>query len=943
MAEAGIGSPISQDIVTQLNTRRAVIGKQGTKTSDDLMFLSGNTAWVKLSSGVNTLSQEEIQQFKQQTGRTTIVGGNGLAKNNMLLGGLLANEQGLRGGIDTVSTPNPNAAYRNNPKTSGIRPMPGITNVSIESKNTFGTLREASVDFSVWTLEDFEMVEKLYLRPGFTMLLEWGHSLYLNNAGTLQKTVTTVSPITFFSSTATHSKIADEITSIRKQSDNNYDAMIGYVKNFDWKYTPQGEYQCTLKIISKGAVLESLTAKVHPAMRGVKMEEIRGDEEQKKTRKKSPIHNFAGALKRGTEPYAYSTLSMAKLFNPTLFATLQDFPIFFQKVDYKNSANMFFDDTVPTHWVPLSTVVELISKHFSNVDNTVPEKDNPDRYDVKIYYKTFDEAEDVAKTTRRYLTSPQHFSIDPDVCILPKKPAAPFSELGLIESVHDNLSSWTMKGGDDNILNILVNIPYLEKLFDGAMNDKGEFTKSIGDIVQELLDAINTALGGVTDLGLAFEDEFEGGTYFVVDRNNIQTTVESPEFNLAGIDSIFTDISVSSAITNAIASQISVAAQGSCQHYPENVDNILNWNPGVIDRTHKLKDLTENSSEGKEGIEKDEKERVADWMEAVTEFFDAYNSSGWSDEEKEAARTLFTDQMTKYMKQGKINNQEPIPGPIPVELSLKLDGIGGLKIAQTFRIAGGILPSRYQGAFGYIITGLSHTIGSNNRWETSIKTQYYNLAKPAASEAYTGAQEIVQDREIGAGGTGTTYPANTKYTSQSCVDDSKIKLSPNYNLSQLSCAAPVIRASVPASGQLKTHPTYGQLTREDIILNLKNLAVNVLEPIKRKYPNMFVTNAYRNKGGKSQHEAGMAADIQFSDVAGSLAVQNAVYETRAKAIKELLNGNYDQFLLEYKTTRGGRPWIHISYRSEGKRKEASTFLNDTYAANGRNKLYNALA
>ena len=106
---------------------------------------------------------------------------------------------------------------------------------------------------------------------------------------------------------------------------------------------------------------------------------------------------------------------------------------------------------------------------------------------------------------------------------------------------------------------------------------------------------------------------------------------------------------------------------------------------------------------------------------------------------------------------------------------------------------------------------------------------------------------------------------------------------------------------------------------------------------------MFVTNAYRNKGGRSQHEAGMAADIQFTDIVGSISTQNAAYETRAKKIKTLLNGNYDQFLLEYKTTRGGRPWIHISYKSEGKRKEASTFLNDTYAANGRNKLYNALA
>ena len=105
---------------------------------------------------------------------------------------------------------------------------------------------------------------------------------------------------------------------------------------------------------------------------------------------------------------------------------------------------------------------------------------------------------------------------------------------------------------------------------------------------------------------------------------------------------------------------------------------------------------------------------------------------------------------------------------------------------------------------------------------------------------------------------------------------------------------------------------------------------------------MFVTNAYRNKGNRSQHEAGMAADIQFSDLTGSISTQNSVMLERAKAIKQLLGNNFDQFLLEYKTTGSKKPWIHISYRSTGKRNEASTFLNDMYAPKGRNTLYNPL-
>ena len=82
-----------------------------------------------------------------------------------------------------------------------------------------------------------------------------------------------------------------------------------------------------------------------------------------------------------------------------------------------------------------------------------------------------------------------------------------------------------------------------------------------------------------------------------------------------------------------------------------------------------------------------------------------------------------------------------------------------------------------------------------------------------------------------------------------------------------------------------------------------------------------------------------------SDITGSISSQNTQMLARAKQIKELLETNkgYDQFLLEYKTTRGNRPWIHISYRGDGKnRREYSTFLDDKLAQNGRSNLYNPL-
>ena len=64
---------------------------------------------------------------------------------------------------------------------------------------------------------------------------------------------------------------------------------------------------------------------------------------------------------------------------------------------------------------------------------------------------------------------------------------------------------------------------------------------------------------------------------------------------------------------------------------------------------------------------------------------------------------------------------------------------------------------------------------------------------------------------------------------------------------------------------------------------------------------------------------------------------------RAQEIKKLLDerNGYDQLLLEYKTNN--RPWIHISYRKDGRnRKQVKTLLNDVTAQKGNGILYNPL-
>lgn len=717
----GVGAPLAAEIAAQIDIRKASIGKLSGRVNADLLYQNGNTAWIRLSSSVNTLTQTEIDSLTIQQGRTTITGDSTLAGYNILQGGVLAPDRSLREGIDFTGNNNQYAAYNNRTRSTGFRPMPGITSLSVQSKNTYGTLREADVKFSVWSLEDFETMEQIYLRPGFTMLLEWGHSVYYGNDGKLQTIVETI-PNGFFQSGIKMSTLLKSISDIRKRSSYNYEAMIGYCKNFSWNYKANGEYECSISIISTGEILESLTAKIDPQLKGVpKAEMVEDDSEKSKDLKKSPIHYFVSKLEKiTTTPWTRDDFSVQA---PTMGRKLQPFTGYYFDVEYIAAGSWWSDDT-PTHWIPLSTFFDICTKYLSTVDNTKPEN-SADRY-----YVVFNT--DTAKSSK-FLTHPNHFSVDPTVCVLPKRSQ---TGLGEVPAVHAYTETTPPEGGYDNVLNILVSTVYLQKVFNDALDDLQGLKKPLAEIVQEILSSISTSLGGINDLALSYDEESGRGTFYLVDRNNTNYPAVT-ELSLAGSNSIFTEINISSKISNDMASQIAIAAQGSLQDQHDNVENILKWNPGIIDRIHVTKDVSVASSNNLEELRQKTVERTTQWEEDVRTFFTGFNNKtvGWKDAQLQAAKTLHAERNVQWLKDSIVTSKIPMPGLIPVELSFKLDGLGGLKIGQCFKIAAGILPSKYQGKFGYIITGLEQSIGANNRWETSVKALFYGIDKTSDTAA----------------------------------------------------------------------------------------------------------------------------------------------------------------------------------------------------------------
>jgi len=242
---------LQKDIKTSLeNRQKAMTGR----STGDIQYLNSRNVWIRMASSVD------------------VNGTSTLAKQYVLQGGSLYNtnintsfgrisKKTLRSGIVEKFTDGGayNISGSNSPYRLGIRPMPGITSVEIKSKSAYGSLREATVNFQCWDIAQLDDLELLYMRPGYTVLLEWGWAPYLDTNGKYEPTFTD-----FYTDTILDAKQKDR-TQIFKDLFNkctkhggNYDAIFGYVKNYNWSARADGGYDCSTTIITTGEVIESI-------------------------------------------------------------------------------------------------------------------------------------------------------------------------------------------------------------------------------------------------------------------------------------------------------------------------------------------------------------------------------------------------------------------------------------------------------------------------------------------------------------------------------------------------------------------------------------------------------------------------------------------------------------------------------------------------------------
>lgn len=670
-------STLTPTVSSQLKARESIIS-QTSRDQNFLIYTTGKNSFVRLRSFVNYTSYRIDKNAKSKLSEDSRWTGDNLSKKWVLEGGTLYNKPGssdysLRGGVGSEnSVYASNLDFNNEGNTSnvgsglgadrmyGLRPMPGITSVEVMNKSAYGSLREATINFFCWDRHQLEELELLYMRPGYSCYLEWGWSQYLHHdiAG-VNQSPSNIKIKNFEGNTLDvwRTDLTDDIVyatidAAVETHRGNYDAMLGYVKNYSWQLMPNGGFQCSTTLISRGEVMDTLKASSNPnivigseATVGIDI----NSEESK------PIYsNFEkiflnivahindlefwekiSNIKRSTESPGqffsvtdatkrYNLISEAdKVFNEinqrllageykAFSGTWQNpklvkFSASNDKEKFDLTTNLAVklvdggtEEGMGVEYISMNAFIAILTEYFIFKNK----KDNKPAVNIAIPNIT------------PCLASEDSVSIDPTACIIynPKasfitgnpKGFSPqlYSEISMGGSNSPSNKSYYFSSGANflqdgttnigTVGNIYVSISKILQIYRNLSG--GPDGVDVIRLLQEILDACSFALGGINDFKL-YNDK---STVQIIDAKYFETEKASSKFkfDLIGLKSICRDVKINSRIFAEQSTMIAIGATSGQNNANlgdiyTSTQNYFNW--GLSDRILKATYTNENA------------------------------------------------------------------------------------------------------------------------------------------------------------------------------------------------------------------------------------------------------------------------------------------------------------------------------------------------------------
>ncbi len=264
-----VGEGFNNYVRRQINERQKIHGSgiNSLRTPQEISYLNSRNAWLKVASSVliedTKLGRERLKRLGLEKEFNP---GDSLAKNFILFNGISSLKGNKFREREGIWNPTSNNRYKNNALYGGIgpefglAPTPGIIGMDIQNINK-GSLKSATLTLKAYNKHQLNIIDLLYLRLGFTLLVEWGHSSYVNYKGDITPMGSTITENKFFSDELigkTYLELLPIIEKKRFETGGNYDAFFGRITNYNWDFQPDGSYNITITLYSLGDVIESL-------------------------------------------------------------------------------------------------------------------------------------------------------------------------------------------------------------------------------------------------------------------------------------------------------------------------------------------------------------------------------------------------------------------------------------------------------------------------------------------------------------------------------------------------------------------------------------------------------------------------------------------------------------------------------------------------------------
>ena len=618
-----IGEKISKPILKQIDFRQKMNGagynSESVKRDPTVLnYLNNRNAWIKMASGVaidGSKGTERLQDIFAQSPELVTEAKDisalkdmGLAKNLVLFNTIQSindydpdkqqpyiSRRGVR--KDNLLSNSLNKMYGGlGGNSQGLQPVGGITDFTVESLNR-GSIRKATVNIKVYNQFQFNLIEMLYLRLGYIMMLEWGWDKYVSNIKYIpgsppevtinQMGSTIIEEKWFTTDTYTQQSMLDEINLLRKNTQGNYDGFFGKVSNFSWKVNKDGSYDIKVDLISLGSIIESINVR-KPST------EI--------TTTNIPYIQEELADKFKVEPnkdgsYDNSLINNigSNVISQWLGQTILNFPENDNYFNLNISArkNQYYKG-IPQNQRYYIRLGDFLANLQKKICRDITNGNSPKFKQVTI---------DTGAESNRCNYIVNLIPLDPKICIFGFKFDEEFSNASSLANpfTNDLLDNGSTKKGIrpfvvwdsakkvtyGKLMNIYMNINFLQLELDNNLDDKGNL--SIFQYLQGICKGINRCTGGATNLEVAIRDD---NVLYFLEQNpikgfdktsNVQDTapIEILGYNSKGESNFVKDFSFNTKITPDLMNMISLgaSAEGDAASIPFN-----NWNDGFKNR-----------------------------------------------------------------------------------------------------------------------------------------------------------------------------------------------------------------------------------------------------------------------------------------------------------------------------------------------------------------------